>query len=110
MDNVLAQLDLIKEQIQQMQDFILSLQNTTTIPQEVDVAFKDRLQIEALILAYSSIQALLTTAGVLAGDGTGGFTGTVPLAGTKVYYVANSSGGAVTRKLTFTNGILVAEV
>lgn len=32
-----------------------------------------------------------------------------PLAGTKVYYVADSSGGAVTRKLTFTNGLLTSE-
>ena len=31
------------------------------------------------------------------------------LAGTKVYYVSDSSGGAVTRKLTFTDGILTAE-
>lgn len=31
------------------------------------------------------------------------------LAGTKIYYVADSSGGAVTRKLTFLNGILVSE-
>jgi hypothetical protein len=31
------------------------------------------------------------------------------LSGTKVYYVADSSGGATTRKLTFTNGILTAE-
>ena len=33
-----------------------------------------------------------------------------PLAGTKVYYVADSSGGAVTRKLTFVNGLLTSEV
>ncbi len=31
------------------------------------------------------------------------------LAGTKIYYVSDSSGGAVNRKLTFTNGILTAE-
>ena len=31
------------------------------------------------------------------------------LAGTKVYYVADSSGGAVTRKLTFVDGILTLE-
>lgn len=31
------------------------------------------------------------------------------LAGTKVYYVSDSSGGAVNRKLTFTNGLLTAE-
>lgn len=35
--------------------------------------------------------------------------GQTPLAGTKVYYVADSSGGAVTRKLTFIDGILTAE-
>ena len=32
-----------------------------------------------------------------------------PLSGTKTYYVADSSGGAVNRKLTFVNGILTAE-
>lgn len=32
-----------------------------------------------------------------------------PLAGTKVYYVADTSGGATTRKLTFVNGILTSE-
>ena len=36
--------------------------------------------------------------------------GPTPLAGTKVYYVSDTSGGAVTRKLTFTDGILTAEV
>lgn len=42
---------------------------------------------------------------------TGGLIidGPTPLAGTKVYYVSDSSGGAVTRKLTFTDGILTAE-
>jgi hypothetical protein len=35
--------------------------------------------------------------------------GVTPLSGTKIYYVADSSGGAVTRKLTFTDGILTAE-
>jgi hypothetical protein len=35
--------------------------------------------------------------------------GQTPLAGTKVYYVADSSGGSPTRKLTFIGGILTAE-
>jgi|SRR3990172_10153238 len=35
--------------------------------------------------------------------------GPTPLAGTKTYFVANSSGGAVTRQLTFQDGILVSE-
>lgn len=35
--------------------------------------------------------------------------GPTPLAGTKTYWVSDTSGGAVTRKLTFTNGILTSE-
>lgn len=35
--------------------------------------------------------------------------GVQPLAGTKVYYVSDSNGGAVNRKLTFIAGILTAE-
>lgn len=34
---------------------------------------------------------------------------TTGLSGTKVYYVSDSSGGAVTRKLTFVNGLLTSE-
>lgn len=33
----------------------------------------------------------------------------IPLSGTKVYYVSDSSGGAVTRKLTFQDGLLISE-
>lgn len=47
--------------------------------------------------------------GILKGNGAGAFTAVAPLAGTKVYYVADSSGGAVTRKLTFTDGVLTSE-
>jgi hypothetical protein len=54
------------------------------------------------------------TAGDVAGSGllkvTDGTLGlATPLAGTKVYYVSDSSGGAVNRKLTFTDGILTSE-
>jgi hypothetical protein len=44
--------------------------------------------------------------------GNGGFQssdGTAGIAGTKVYYVSDSSGGTVNRKLTFKDGILTAE-
>jgi hypothetical protein len=35
--------------------------------------------------------------------------GQIPLSGTKVYYVSDTSGGSTTRKLTFINGILTSE-
>lgn len=42
--------------------------------------------------------------------GTSGVVSVItPLAGTKVYYVSDSSGGTLNRKLTFTDGILTAE-
>lgn len=36
-------------------------------------------------------------------------SGVAPLPGTKVYFVSDTSGGAVNRKLTFYNGLLVSE-
>jgi hypothetical protein len=47
--------------------------------------------------------------GILKGNGTSAITAVTPLAGTKTYYVSDTSGGAVTRKLTFTDGILTSE-
>jgi hypothetical protein len=45
------------------------------------------------------------------GSSAPGATGPAPsgLSGTKIYYVADTSGGSPTRKLTFINGILVSE-
>ena len=51
-----------------------------------------------------------TLTGIVKGNGAGIMTAVTPLAGTKVYYVSDSSGGTVNRKLTFTDGILTAEV
>jgi parallel beta-helix repeat protein len=49
--------------------------------------------------------------GISGAPGATGATGPVPsgLAGTKVYYVSDTSGGSPTRQLTFTDGILTAE-
>lgn len=47
--------------------------------------------------------------GIIKGNGAGAMTTITPLSGTKVYYVSDTSGGAVTRKLTFTDGILTSE-
>ena len=50
-----------------------------------------------------------TLTGIVKGNGTSAFTAITPLVGTKIYYVADSSGGAVNRKLTFVDGVLTAE-
>ena len=67
------------------------------------------------IKAGNTFAAILDAVNIATSDKTFTFpntTGTIALeglAGTKVYYVSDTSGGAVTRKLTFTNGILTAE-
>lgn len=50
-----------------------------------------------------------TLTGIVKGNGAGAMTAVVPLAGAKQYYVSDSSGGAVTRRLTFTDGVLTSE-
>lgn len=47
--------------------------------------------------------------GILKGNGTSTVTTITPLAGTKIYWVSDSNGGSVNRKLTFTDGILTNE-
>lgn len=50
-----------------------------------------------------------TLTGILKGNAAGAFTAIAPLAGTKIYWVSDTSGGVVNRKLTFTDGVLTAE-
>lgn len=89
------------------------LKSFTTIPFDVDGAFRNRLGIieikSSIDVINETIVALNALNGILEGDGLGGFSATEPLSGTKVYYVSDSSGGLVTRKLTFINGILTSE-
>lgn len=57
----------------------------------------------------ASAMSAANITGIVKANGASIPTAIVPLAGTKVYYVSDSSGGAVTRKLTFTDGVLTAE-
>lgn len=107
MQDILLKIEKIVSDVNQLNSDWELLQASATIPYEVDQAFRDRLGLGAG--GIGSLLALNSLIGILKGDGAGGFSAIVPLSGTKVYYVSDSSGGAVTRKLTFTNGILTAE-
>ena len=63
----------------------------------------------ASVYAILNMDNIATTSKTFTFPNTTGTLALTGLAGTKVYYVADTSGGAVTRKLTFTNGILTAE-
>ncbi len=84
--------------------------NSNGIIQAVGVELSGEITIEGEIVTVpNGGTGASTLTGILKGNGTSAFTAIVPLAGTKVYYVSDSSGGAVTRKLTFNDGVLTAE-
>ena len=61
------------------------------------------------IYNVASLADLTTDGFVKTSGGAGDLSVAVPLAGTKVYYVSDSSGGSVDRKLTFVDGLLTSE-
>lgn len=77
-----------------------------------------RVRVSAISIQPVSRKQVVTTDGTKLTSGkipvasTNGrlIDGETPLAGTKVYYVSDTLGGLNTRKLTFQNGILTAEI
>lgn len=78
-----------------------------------DAILKVRTRADAAnaAIVVSTLTSSSLTSGKIPIASVGGLLidGQTPLAGTKVYYVSDTSGGAVTRKLTFTDGILTSE-
>lgn len=87
----------LEEQVGELTKKLSSLGNSVTLPLEVDRAFVARG-----FSKFGSLTGILKSAGTLV-------TAIVPLAGTKTYYVSDTSEGLVNRRLTFSNGILTSE-
>ena len=103
-----AQLEL---RIKKLEDFILNLQASSKIPLAVHQAFTERFFGGSDIAAVSEGgTGASTLTGILKGNGTSAVTAIVPLSGTKSYWVSDTLTGPITRNLTFTNGVLTAEV
>lgn len=108
------ELQQLQNRVKVLEDFIKSLQASHSIPLAVDMALRARLgntslQAVGVLGVSNGGTGAATLTGILKGNGTSAVTAVVPLAGGKIYWVADSSGGAVNRKLTFTDGILTAE-
>lgn len=101
----------LEKRIEELEAWKKSLEDANTIPLNIDQAFRARFNDSGLIAlpVANGGTGATTLTGILKGNGTSAITAIVPLSGAKVYYVADSSGGAVTRKLTFTNGVLTSE-
>lgn len=109
---------LLEEELEDIKNWKKLLEAAHSIPLNIDQAFKSRF-IVPLQTSFSSFDGVLTVpqggtgattlTGILLGVGTSTITAVVPLSGSKVYYVSDTSGGPVTRKLTFTSGVLTSE-
>lgn len=110
------QITQLQREVEDLKAFVESLKSSFSIPLEVDQAIRERFSrsnsgLLTLVVADGGTGAA-SLSGILKGNGTSAFTVITPLnlgGASTVYYVADSSGGAVTRKLTFSNGILISE-
>ena len=106
--------EILKQELRELQDWKKSMESSNSIPLNVDQAFRDRfgntdLNAIGILSVPNGGTGAATLTGSLVGNGVGAITTITPLSGTKVYYVADSSGGAVNRKLTFSDGILTSQ-
>ncbi len=93
----------LQSQIEGLRKELNDLRDSSSFPYDIEYAI--RLRLAANLIGTTS--AGLT--GILYGNGASALTALAPLSGTKIYYVADSSGGSVTRKLTFSTGVLISE-
>ena len=105
----------LEKRIKELEDFIANLKASSKIPLAVDFAFRERflgdlVSTANILTVPKGGTGVGTLTGIVKGNGTGVFNAIVPLAGAKVYYVSDTSGGAVNRKLSFSNGILTSEI
>jgi hypothetical protein len=89
--------DDLKKEIEELKVWKTQMENSSTIPLFVDQAFTGRGYIK------------LISTGILQGNADKTISGITPLSGTKTYYVSDTVGGTVNRKLAFYNGILISE-
>jgi len=89
----------LQKQINELKAILEALNSANSIPLKIDQALVGRGFIKTIKLT-----------GILKANGNSPLTAITPLSGTKIYYVADSSGGSTTRKLTFVNGVLTAEI
>ena len=99
----------MQKQLTAVINFMNGLKNFSTIDKEVDASFRGRFNLDKVEENAAVILELQGLDGIISSDGDGNFSATQPLSGTRVYYVSDSNGGIINRKLTFTDGILTSQ-
>lgn len=102
------ELNNLKRELEELKAWKRSLEASHSVPLPFYQAMLGRFFGTAFSVEKGGTGATTLT-GIVKGNGTSAFTAIVPLSGVQSYYVADASGGAVTRKLTFTDGVLTSQ-
>lgn len=100
-----------KKQFEELLAWKKQMESSALFPLYVDQAIAGRGFIKASInpLGVSGGgTGAGTLTGILKGNGTAAVTAIVPISGSGTFYVAASSGGAVTKKVDYNSGVITA--
>jgi hypothetical protein len=103
----------LKRRVEELESFIQNLQFSSRIPLSVDQSFRERFlkdvvsSATALSVANGGTGAT-TLSGILKGNGTSAITAISQLSGSNTFWAAATSGGATTKGVNITDGVVVS--
>lgn len=107
------EIDQIKKELAELKAWKRSLEASHSIPLNIDQAFRKRFigdlqeAIDILAVANGGTGAATLT-GILKGNGTSAITAISQLSGNNTFWAANTSGGATTKGINITDGVVVS--
>ena len=99
--------ELEKRQLKELLEWKKNMESSHSIPLNIDQSINGRFFGTGFSVSKGGTGASSLT-GILKGNGTSAFTAIVPKSGSGTFYVALSSGGVVTTKVDWTDGIITA--
>ena len=104
------ELELLKREVEELKQWRKNMSASHSIPLENDVALRERLLggTSDILSVSEGGTGLSTITGIPLGAGISALTPIVPKSGQATFYVAASSGGAVTTKVDINYGIITA--
>jgi len=109
------EIENLKREIEELKTWKKSLEASHSIPLNIDQSFRERFLSDVVtssdILSVANGGtgvATITSGGILKGAGTGAITTVAPLSGSNTFWAAATSGGATTRGINITDGVVVS--
>lgn len=107
------ELELLKKEVAELKAWKASLEASHKIPLNIDQSFRERF-LKNVISSSNTLTVsgggtgATTLTGILKGNGTSAVTAVSQLSGNNTFWVAASSGGATTKGVNITDGIVVS--